>query len=551
TGQLPAFRRGGAVVGENDVRGQRGAYLVHTRFELAAAEQRSWSIVGDVEQDAADGVALRDLLARPDELASMLEEDVRANREGLDRILAAADGFQSTGEELATAHHTANVLFNVMRGGIPAEGYRIEADDVRAFIAQRSPETAERCAALLADMPSPLTVGHLLDGARASRDPDLLRLSLEYLPLTFSRRHGDPSRPWNKFQIVLRDEHGRPQLNYQGNWRDIFQNWEALAWSFPEYLESMVTVFLDATTADGYNPYRISRSGVDWEVPEPENPFANIGYWSDHQIIYLLRLLETSARFHPGRLQGMLDAAIFTHADVPYRIATYDQILADPFETITFDEDHQALIDDRVARRGADGRLVHGPDGELVRVTLTEKLLLLLLAKLVNLVPDGGIWMNTQRPEWNDANNALVGRGLSVVTLAQLRRYVEFVRGLIATDQHVTEEVADLLAEVSQALQAHRGHLDEGFTDGARRAFMDDLGSLGSAYRERVYAGFSGRETVVTGQLVQGLLDAALAYIDASLRANRREDALYHSYNILDLSDSGAGIRRLSEMLEG
>ena len=54
--------------------------------------------------------------------------------------------------------------------------------------------------------------------------------------------------------------------------------------------------------------------------------------------------------------------------------------------------------------------------------TLTEKLLTLLLAKLVNFVPGGGIWMNTQRPEWNDANNALVGKGLSIVTLSYLRR---------------------------------------------------------------------------------------------------------------------------------
>jgi hypothetical protein len=62
----------------------------------------------------------------------------------------------------------------------------------------------------------------------------------------------------------------------------------------------MITIFLDATTADGYNPYRISRSGIDWEVPEPENPWSNIGYWSDHQIIYLLKLLETSERFRPA-----------------------------------------------------------------------------------------------------------------------------------------------------------------------------------------------------------------------------------------------------------
>ena len=59
-------------------------------------------------------------------------------------------------------------------------------------------------------------------------------------------------------------------------------------------------------------------------------------------------------------------------------------------------------------------------------MTLSEKLLVFLLAKLVNFVPEGGIWMNTQRPEWNDANNALVGKGLSVVTLGYLRRYVVF-----------------------------------------------------------------------------------------------------------------------------
>ena len=58
---------------------------------------------------------------------------------------------------------------------------------------------------------------------------DLERLGYEYLPLTFSRRHGDPSRPWNRFDIQVKDEDGRELLGYQGNWRDIFQNWEALS----------------------------------------------------------------------------------------------------------------------------------------------------------------------------------------------------------------------------------------------------------------------------------------------------------------------------------
>ena len=34
--------------------------------------------------------------------------------------------------------------------------------------------------------------------------------------------------------------------------------------------------------------------------------------------------------------------------------------------------------------------------------------------------------MNTQRPEWNDANNALVGNGVSMVTLCYLRRFLVY-----------------------------------------------------------------------------------------------------------------------------
>ena len=63
---------------------------------------------------------------------------------------------------------------------------------------------------------------------RATLGPQAERLVLDYLPLTFSRRHGDPSRPWNKFSIRVRDAAGRRVVSYQGNWRDIFQNWEAL-----------------------------------------------------------------------------------------------------------------------------------------------------------------------------------------------------------------------------------------------------------------------------------------------------------------------------------
>ena len=548
--QVRAFALGRPVSPEQDVRGTRGAYLVRSDLRLAPGEQRRWSVVADVDQDAADVVRLQAELGGVG-IAARLDNDVVETRVSLEVLLASADAAQVTGDELAAAHHGANVLFNTMRGGVPADGYTFDAHDVRRFVAQRSPRTAERCADVLEGLPERFPLERLLALAEEHGDLDLRRLAMEYLPLTFSRRHGDPSRPWNTFQIALHDEAGRTRVGYQGNWRDIFQNWEALAWSFPEYAESMVTVFLDATTADGYNPYRISREGIDWEIPEPENPWANIGYWSDHQIVYLLKLLETSLRFHPGRLQTLVNRPVFTHGDVPYRIASYARTLVDPHATITFDEDAAAEIARRVETEGADGRLVHGPEGELVRVTLAEKLLLLVLAKLVNLVPEGGIWMNTQRPEWNDANNALVGRGLSVVTLAYVRRYLTVVRDLLTEDLTLTAELGALLSDVHAALAAHRDEALAGFSDTSRRAAMDELGAAGTTYRAKVYGGFTGEQVPATAAQVSAFLDVAQEYVDSGLRANRRDDALYHSYNTLELRDGQVGVRRLQEMLEG
>ena len=164
------------------------------------------------------------------------------------------------------------------------------------------------------------------------------------------------------------DGDGAERLSYQGNWRDIFQNWEALALSFPGYIESFIAKFVNASTADGYNPYRISRDGIDWEAPEPDNRWANIGYWGDHQIVYLLRLVELSRAYHPARLCSCAGPGVFVYADVPYRIRPYADMLRDPRETIDFDDDRAREVDRRVAAIGADGELPALDDGSIVRV---------------------------------------------------------------------------------------------------------------------------------------------------------------------------------------
>jgi hypothetical protein len=185
-------------------------------------------------------------------------------------------------------------------------------------------------------------------------------------------------------------------------------------------------------------------------------------------------------------------------------------------------------------------------------VNLAEKLLVLALARLFNYIPEAGLWMNTQRPEWNDANNALVGYGVSMVTLYSLRRFLSFCRGLFTATVEVSAEVAEAFHRVAEALARHAGLLDGPISDRERKAVLDALGVIGSEYRAGIYAhGFSGRQTPLTAAELTAFCDVALRHIDHSIRANRRPDGLYHAYNLMKVAGDGIAIRRLYEMLEG
>lgn len=127
------------------------------------------------------------------------------------------------------------------------------------------------------------------------------------------------------------------------------------------------------------------------------------------------------------------------YANVPYKIKDYQSILANPKDTIEFDHDLDAKIHQKKEELGADGALLRDENFFIYKVNLIEKLLATVLAKVSNFIPEGGIWMNTQRPEWNDANNALVGNGVSMVTLNYLNRFIKFFENLV--EKSATEEV--------------------------------------------------------------------------------------------------------------
>ncbi len=555
--QLNSFRQGLPLRQETEVRAERGAYFLHTTLTLPRGQTRDWYLVADVNQGPSDVAELNRLLRQPGRLRKLVDAEIARGTGELQRIVGKADGLQKTAQPLGDARHYSNVLFNVMRGGIFYDNYELNPHDLQAFVRHANKEVAARHAAFFRKLGKRIDHPRLLALAVESGDADLERLCREYLPLTFSRRHGDPSRPWNRFSIATKNPDGTRILNYEGNWRDIFQNWEALSLSFPGYTSGMICKFANASTADGYNPYRVTRDGIDWEVTDPADPWTHIGYWGDHQIIYLLKLLEILERHESTTLRDFLTREIFSYANVPYRIKPYEQLLKDPKGTVVFDQEQEKMVRRRVQLKGADGKLVWDRQGRVLLVNLSEKLLVSLLAKFSNFIPEAGIWLNTQRPEWNDANNALVGNGVSVVTLCYLRRFLAFClevfRPLEKSGVGLSDEVARLLLAVCRVLQTHRSLLSRRITDRQRKRVLDGLASAGSRYREQIYSrGFSGRRTRINGGRLLDFFKVALAFTDESIRANRRPDGLYHAYNLIKLDKRREiPIRRLYEMLEG
>ena len=550
-----AFKFGKNLVHTAVLKGLRPSMFLHQNLNLAAGAQDEWYQAFDTNLDASAALALREMIRDRAKATALLKEDITKTNDQLETFLAQADGIQHSAEEITCIHHKANVLFNIMRGGFFADAYEISTDDLLAFVKVRNKSLVPVMEHAIAGKGQQINYFNLLEHVRAQNNAQLERLALEYLPLTFSRRHGDPSRPWNRFSIELKDEKGNRKLNYQGNWRDIFQNWEALAYSYPGYIEGMVAKFLNALTPDGFNPYRITRDGIDWEVVEPDNPWSNIGYWGDHQVIYLLKLLEFQASLDRKSLLAGLDKPRYSSANVPYHLKPYKDILSNPRSTIDFDHERHDHIEKLVKEIGTDAKLVLNKDSSVALVSMTAKMLAILAAKLGNLVPGGGIWLNTQRPEWNDANNALAGYGLSMVTLYYLHRYVEFFIQLYSESDAGTfalpEETEQCLRDLAKLFSQTKPEAAD--TPQGRRAFMDAAGLIYETFRESLYThGYSGKTKAISRAELLEYLKVFKTHIQYTIRKNRRSDGLYHAYNTFSVEQDGSiTLHYLDEMLEG
>lgn len=555
--QLKNFRKGEKITQENDIKGEKGAYFIHQELELNTNDEKEWWFIANVNQSQSNVISWIERIKNEKNLAENIQNDIDLGTENLKKLVASADGLQFTNDDLRDSRHFSNTLFNIMRGGIFDDNYTIEKWDFSKYLEKANQNIFNHSKGILNNLPEKFSLFELNESLKNAEDADFIRLAKEYLPLKFSRRHGDPSRPWNKFSInTINEVDGSKILDYEGNWRDIFQNWEALAHSYPYFIEGMIFKFLNATTFDGYNPYRVTKDGFDWETIETDDPWSYIGYWGDHQIIYLLKFLEFAENYFPNSLEKLLDQEVFVYANVPYKIKSYTEILKNPKDTIDFDFDLDSIIHKRKKEIGADGALLCDENGDVLKVNFTEKILATVLAKLSNFILEGGIWMNTQRPEWNDANNALVGNGVSMVTLYYLRRMMKFFQAIFENSAleniQISSELVDFYKKIREGFQENLHLLEGTISNEDRKKILDVFGETASEYRNHVYQkGFWGKKITVSLEGLRRFTNLSLQFLEHSIKANERKDGLYHAYNLMTSNEKSVAVSYLSEMLEG
>lgn len=357
----------------------------------------------------------------------------------------------------------------------------------------------------------------------------------------YSRKHGDLERDYNYFSML-------PEFFSQGNgnFRDVNQNRRCDAFFAPFVGRENIKEFYSLIQLDGYNPlgvekqtYRLDREkaktlfqGMEEAAAGELLAFVDIpftpgalwakldevlgewkeaffyqiidfadsmvngnfgeGYWSDHWT-YNLDLIEDYLEIHPEKEREMLYEEDYTYFLSQININPRKKRYA---ETENGLRQYHALNEE--SRRNTEEKLVRAKfgKGDVVHVTLMEKLLLLCATKFAALDAYGmGIEMEGGKPGWYDALNGLPGIfGSSMAETYELARMLHYTVSALERypeDVLITEELGDFIDELQIIVRLEKGEL---LGDGEVLSFWNRINDVKELYRDKTFIGVSGKK---------------------------------------------------------
>jgi len=409
----------------------------------------------------------------------------------------------------------------------------------------------------------------------------------------YARKHGDPERDYNKFEV-------QPTYFSQGNgnYRDINQNRRSDIWFNPDIKDENLITFLNLLQTDGFNPlvikgisftlrdteyFRsalkdlaqdkdiaaitsflnkpftpggailfIKEAGIKLKVSYDE--FLNIllshsegvqeaehgeGFWTDHWA-YNLDLLDSYLGVYPEKLKEILfEKRAFTFYDntrvVRPRAEKY-VLYAGKLRQLHSVVPCNLKIN-LIKKRKNQPYIVRAQygRGEIYQTTLINKLLCLLANKMASLDPFGcGIEMEADKPNWFDALNGLPGLfGSSLNETFELKRLILLIKESIEKTGiqrfPVTEETLNFLLELDKLVQEYL----KSSSENKDYLYWDKSYLLKEDFREKTKLGLSGKELDFESGRLLNLLNNFLSKLDSAIdKARDKEKNIYYAYFI-------------------
>ena len=380
-----------------------------------------------------------------------------------------------------------------------------------------------------------------------------IQLGNNKLFYVYSRKHGDLERDYNYFSML-------PELYSQGNgnFRDVNQNRRCDTFFAPFVGRENIKEFYSLIQLDGYNPlgvekltYQMEREKAETlfkEFPKEkaeeliaftENPFTpgtlwakldevlekwneslfyqiidfadslvngkfGEGYWTDHWT-YNLDLIEDYLEVNPEKEKEMLYEEDYTYflsqINVNRRGKRYE-------ETAQGLRQYHALNEE--SKRNTTEKLVRTDfgKGEILKVSLMEKLLLLCATKFATLDAYGmGVEMEGGKPGWYDALNGMPGIfGSSMSETYELGRMLQYTISALerySEEVRITEELGNLIDELHLVNRLEKENISG---DGEVISFWNRINDVKEMYRDKTFSGVSGKKSVYQSKELAAVL---------------------------------------------
>ena len=381
-----------------------------------------------------------------------------------------------------------------------------------------------------------------------------LQLTEDKVFYVYSRKHGDLERDYNFFSML-------PEFYSQGNgnFRDVNQNRRCDTFFAPFVGDENVRAFYSLIQPDGYNPlgvekvtYRLREEKAEeifrdvpdetrkhlsqvlskpftpgalyreldslWDAEEQKELFFTQvmreaegvvngrfmeGYWSDHWT-YNLDLLENYLSVFPEKEEELLYTKKYSYympqAQVRKRALRCVKTENGIRQYCAID--HTDVEDGSLMRSD-------GGKGEVIYVTLMEKLLLLSVTKFTTLDAYGmGIEMEGGKPGWYDALNGLPALfGSSMAESCELARNLEYTIQALKRypgEVELSHELAEFIQQ-TECIVAEEKHIL--MSEQKILSFWNKANDAKERYREKIYQGISGKTVSFSTEYLVGVLE--------------------------------------------